>query len=220
VIGRPRGWRRWSSVDDIGAPVSVEICPGPRQFEKTLVPGTSCLLSPDTYGVPAHGVCSMALAKHFAVAGGDGQRSGWHLADLKVGRQYGACLCEIGSRPEGGFSSSVLDDQAGGGDCDQQRCAGEYGALSVFDTVGSNDQDQQDDQACENVHDRRRRVRPSLWMSATDVGGGGASRLLRLRAFGGGTANHAASIAQPRQIMIMINGRASVPACDCQDRAR
>ena len=69
------------------------------------------------------------------------------------------------------------------------------------------------------VHDRRRRVRPSLWASATDVGAGGASRLLRLRAAGRGTANHAASIAQPRQTMIMINGRASVPAGGCQDRA-
>jgi hypothetical protein len=36
-----------------------------------------------------------------------------------------------------------------------------------------------------------------------------ASRLLRLRAFGGGTPKHAANIAQPRQAMIMINGRAS-----------
>ena len=89
----------------------------------------------------------MALAKHLAVAGGDRQRSGWHLADPKVGRQYGARLRDIGSRPEGGSSSSVLDDQAGGGGCDEQRGAGEYGALSVSNIAGSNDQDQQDDQA-------------------------------------------------------------------------
>ena len=92
----------------------------------------------------------MALAKHFAVAGGDRQRSGWHLADPKVGRQYGARLRDIGSHPEGRSSSSVLDDQAGSGDGDQQRGAGEYGALSVSEIAGSNDQDQQDDQACEN----------------------------------------------------------------------
>jgi hypothetical protein len=124
--------------------------PGPRELEKTRVPGMACLLSPDTDRVPAHGMCSMALAKHFAVRGGDSQRSGWHLANPKVGGQYSACLRDIGSRPEGESSSSVLDDPAGGGDCDQHRGAGEYGPLRVSDTAGSNDQDQQEDQAGEN----------------------------------------------------------------------
>ena len=70
------------------------------------------------------------------------------------------------------------------------------------------------------VHDRRRRARPPLRLSAMEVGADGASRLPRLRAFEDGTANQAASIARPRQTMIMINGRASVPAGGCQDPAR
>jgi hypothetical protein len=58
------------------------------------------------------------------------------------------------------------------------------------------------------THDRRRRIRPSLWVSATDVGACGRAtpETSRVR---GGTPKHAANIAQPRQAMIMINGRAS-----------
>jgi hypothetical protein len=93
---------------------------------------------------------SMTLAKHFAIASGDSQRSRWHLADPKVGRQNSACLRDISSRPEGGSSSPVLNDQAGDGDCGQQRGGGKYGALSVSDIAGSNDQHQQDDQAGES----------------------------------------------------------------------
>ena len=114
------------------------------------MPGTPCLLPPDTDHVPTEGMCSMALAKHVAVGCGDSQRSRWHLTDPKVGRQYRARVRDISSRPEGGSSSSVLDDQAGGGDCDQQRGAGEYGGPSLSDIAGSNDQDQQDDQAGED----------------------------------------------------------------------
>ena len=54
----------------------------------------------------------MALAKHVAVSGRDSQRSRWHLADPKIGRQHGARLRDIASRPEGGSSSSVLCDQS------------------------------------------------------------------------------------------------------------
>ena len=118
----------WSSVDDIGAPVSTETCQARARSRRPLVPGRPCLLSPDTYHVTTERVCSMALAKHFAVGGGDSQRSGWHLADPKVGRQYGARLRDIGSRPEGGSSSSVLDDQAGGVTATSSARAGEYGA--------------------------------------------------------------------------------------------
>jgi hypothetical protein len=89
----------------------------------------------------------MAFAEHFTVGGGGSQRGGWHLADPKVGRQYGAGLGDSGLRPEGRSSSSVLDDQSGGRDRDQQRSAGKYSPLSVTEGAGSNDQGQQDDQA-------------------------------------------------------------------------
>ena len=121
----------WSSVDDIGAPVSTETCQARASSRRPACPERRACCRQTLTTSPPSGVGSMALAKHLAVGGGDGQRSGWHLTDPKVGRQYGACLRDIGSRPEGGSSSSVLDDQAGGGDCDQQRGAGKYGALSI-----------------------------------------------------------------------------------------
>ena len=55
------------------------------------------LLPPDMYHVTTQRVCLMAFAQDFAVGCGNGQRSGWHLADPKVGRQYRAGLRDISS---------------------------------------------------------------------------------------------------------------------------
>ena len=77
----------------------------------------------------------------------------------------------------------------------------------------SNDQAEQDDQdRAESPMIVAARVPPSRRASVTDAGARGASRLLRPRAAGRGTASNAASTAQPRLAMIMINVRASVPA--------
>ena len=63
----------------------------------------------------------MALAKHFAVGGGDSQRSRWHLADPKVGGQHRARVRDISLGSAGGSSSSVLSNQPGDCSHDQHR---------------------------------------------------------------------------------------------------
>ena len=70
----------------------------------------------------------MALTEHLAVGGGDSQRSGWHLADPKVGSQDRARVRDISPGSACGSSSSVLSNQPGDGCHDQHHCGGEYGA--------------------------------------------------------------------------------------------
>jgi hypothetical protein len=62
------------------------------------------------------------------------------------------------------------------------------------------------------VHDRRNGMRSQPDASLIDADAGGTTRLQRLRAAGRRTANNAASTAQPRLVVIMINVRAFVPA--------
>ena len=70
------------------------------------------------------------------------------------------------------------------------------------------------------VHDRRPLVRHSRCVPpVTDGWRPRSEPAAEARAAGRGTANHAASIAQPRHTMIMINGPASVPAGGCPDRS-
>jgi hypothetical protein len=72
--------------------------PGPRQLKQAFVPGMLRLLSPDSHHVPAEGVCLMALTEHVTVGRGDSQRSGWHLADPKVGSQDCARVRDVSTR--------------------------------------------------------------------------------------------------------------------------
>ena len=46
----------WSSVDDIGAPVSTDTCQARARARRPHVPATPCLLSPDADHVTAEGV--------------------------------------------------------------------------------------------------------------------------------------------------------------------
>jgi hypothetical protein len=95
-------------------------------------------------------VCLLALAKHVTVGGGNGQRSGWHLADPKVGGQGRARVRDVSPRSGCGTSSSVLSKQSGDGCHDQHACGGEYGAPWSAEIAHGNDQAQQDDQDCED----------------------------------------------------------------------
>jgi hypothetical protein len=67
------------------------------------------------------------------------------------------------------------------------------------------------------VHDRRNGKRSQPDASLRDADAGGTSRLRRPRAAGRRTASNAASTAQPRLVMIMINVRASAPAAGHPD---
>ena len=113
------------------------------------MPGMPCLLPPNSDHVPAKAVCPVALAKHCAVRGRDCQRRGGHLTDPKVGGQHGSGVRDIGSRPAGGSSSSVLGDQARSRHHDQHHRTGEYSTPSLPGEPGSDDQDEQNDQARE-----------------------------------------------------------------------
>ena len=174
-----------------------------------------CLLSPDTDHITTERVCPMASRKHVAVGGRDSQRSRWHLTDPKVGRQCGARVRDSGSRPEGGSSSSVQHDQSAGSHCHSATPPASTAPLASPKKAAAMIRTVKMIKPAKTVHDRRGLVR----LEAGIHNGWRRRRgepTAETSPAGRGTASHAASMAQPRQTMIMINGQAFVPAGGCQ----